>query len=73
MAEYYAASDLLIFPSIADNCPLVVLEAMACGTPVIAFNTEGAPESVNRVELFLSDDDLILSGTQQRGGRINYE
>lgn len=50
MAEYYAASDLLIFPSIAENCPLVVLEAMACGTPVIAFNTGGVPELVDHMK-----------------------
>lgn len=44
MAEYYAASDLFLYPSLADNCPLVVLESMACGTPVIAFETGGIPE-----------------------------
>jgi glycosyltransferase involved in cell wall biosynthesis len=49
-AEYFAASDLLIFPSVADNCPLVVLEAMACGTPVIAFNTGGVPELVDHMK-----------------------
>jgi glycosyltransferase involved in cell wall biosynthesis len=31
---------------VAENCPLVVLGAMACGTPVIAFNTGGVPELV---------------------------
>lgn len=44
MAEYYAASDLFLYPSLADNCPLVVLESMACGTPIIAFETGGIPE-----------------------------
>jgi len=44
MAEYYAASDLFLYPSLADNCPLVVLESMACSTPVIAFETGGIPE-----------------------------
>jgi protein O-GlcNAc transferase len=46
MAEYYAASDLFLYPSLADNCPLVVLEAMASGTPVISFKTGGIPELV---------------------------
>ena len=52
MAEYFAASDsdILLYPTLADNCPLVVLEAMACGTPVIAFNTGGVPELVEHLK-----------------------
>jgi glycosyltransferase involved in cell wall biosynthesis len=50
MAEYFAASDILLYPTLADNCPLVVLEAMACGTPVIAFNTGGVPELVDHMK-----------------------
>jgi len=46
LAKYYSSADMLLYPSIADNCPLVVLEAMACGLPVIAFNTGGIPELV---------------------------
>ncbi|MCK5345273.1 MAG: glycosyltransferase, partial [Candidatus Heimdallarchaeota archaeon] len=49
MAEYYAASDLFLYPSLADNCPLVVLESMACGTPVIAFETGGIPELITNM------------------------
>lgn len=50
MAEYYAASDLFLYPSLADNCPLVVLEAMASGTPIIAFRTGGVPELITHME-----------------------
>ena len=46
LAKYYSAADMLLYPSIADNCPLVVLEAQACGLPVVAFNTGGIPELV---------------------------
>ena len=42
----YQAADLLILPSLEDNQPQVGLEAMACGTPVVAFNTAGMPEYV---------------------------
>ncbi len=46
LAEYYAASDLLIYPSVADNCPLTILEALSTGLPVLAFPTGGIPELV---------------------------
>lgn len=46
LAKYYSAADILLYPSIADNCPLVVLEAMACGLPVVSFATGGIPELV---------------------------
>ena len=46
MAEWYSAADVYVYPSLADNCPLVVLEAMACGLPIVTFNTGGIPELV---------------------------
>ena len=42
----YNAADALVHPAINDNSPLVVLEALACGTPVIAFPIGGVPELV---------------------------
>ncbi|KKQ44293.1 MAG: Glycosyltransferase and TPR domain protein, partial [Candidatus Nomurabacteria bacterium GW2011_GWC1_37_9] len=46
LAKYFAAADVFLFPSTADNCPLVVLEAEACGLPVVSFATGGIPELV---------------------------
>lgn len=46
LAKYYSAADLLLYPSLADNCPLVALEAQACGLPLVAFNTGGIPEII---------------------------
>jgi len=37
LARYYAAADVFVFPSLTDTFGLVMLEAMACGTPVAAF------------------------------------
>lgn len=45
-ADAYAASDLFLFPSRADNCPLAVQESMASGTPVIAYTVGGMPEMI---------------------------
>ena len=46
MAALYSAADILLFPSLADNCPLAVMEAMACNCPVVAYRTGGIPEIV---------------------------
>jgi glycosyltransferase involved in cell wall biosynthesis/ubiquinone/menaquinone biosynthesis C-methylase UbiE len=42
----YSAADLFILPSLEDNLPNTLLEAMSCGTPVIASNVGGIPELV---------------------------
>ncbi len=46
----YNAADLFVFPSLADNQPLVLIEALACGTPVVAFDAGGIPEMVRHME-----------------------
>lgn len=46
LAEYYSASDVLLFTSLAENCPLVLLEALSSGLPVISFNVGGVPELI---------------------------
>ena len=44
LAGVYAAADVFVFPSHADTFGLVMLEAMACGTPVAAFPVDGPVE-----------------------------
>lgn len=38
LAEYYSSLDIFLFPSLAESFGLVVLEALACGVPVVAFD-----------------------------------
>jgi glycosyltransferase involved in cell wall biosynthesis len=45
-AKLYAAADLFLFPTRADNSPLVLIESMACGTPMVSFNVCGVPDTV---------------------------
>lgn len=46
LVQWYTTADIFINPTMGDNFPTVNLEALACGTPVVTFNTGGSAESV---------------------------
>lgn len=46
VARFYQAADLYLHPARADTFPTTVLEALACGTPVVATAVGGIPEQV---------------------------
>jgi glycosyltransferase involved in cell wall biosynthesis len=46
LALTYNAADVFVVPSLQDNSPNTVLEAMACGIPVVGFETGGIPDMV---------------------------
>ena len=46
LAQVYAAADIFVAPSLQDNLPNTVIEAIACGTPCAAFNIGGMPEII---------------------------
>ena len=50
LAEVYSAADALVLASSREGWPNVLLEAMACGTPVVASNIWGNPEVVAQQE-----------------------
>lgn len=47
LAMLYSIADALILPSREDNLPNVMLESLACGTPVICFKVGGMLETIN--------------------------
>ena len=47
IAQLYNAVDLFVTPSLQDNLPNTIVEAMACGTPCVGFNVGGIPEMIS--------------------------
>lgn len=46
LARLYSALDVFLYTPVADTCPLVVIEMLACGVPIVTCDTGGVPELV---------------------------
>ena len=47
MADIYNAADLFVLPSLSENLPNTIMEAMACGVPCVGFKVGGIPEMID--------------------------
>ncbi len=47
LIDWYSKALVFVNPTYEDNFPTTNLEALACGTPVITYNTGGSPEALN--------------------------
>jgi glycosyltransferase involved in cell wall biosynthesis len=50
MPEIYNAADVFVTPSLQENLPNTIMEAMACGTPCIGFRIGGIPEMIEHLK-----------------------
>lgn len=63
LIELYNIADVFVLPSLEDNLPNMVMEAMSCGIPVVAFNQGGIPEMIDHqqngyIAEYCSSEDL---------------
>ena len=66
IALAYSAADVFVIPTLEDNLPNTVVEAMACGVPVVGFDIGGIPDMIlHKKNGFLArprDIDSLLEG-----------
>jgi glycosyltransferase involved in cell wall biosynthesis len=58
LAEHYASADVFVFPSLTDTFGNVLLEALACGVPVSAYNVMGPKDVVANGSVGILGDNL---------------
>ena len=67
----------MVVPSLEDNYPNTIIEAMACGTPVVGFDTGGIPEQIIHLQTGyvaqLHSADDLAKGIQFILENVDYE
>lgn len=61
LASYYQNADVFVFPSKSDTYGIVILESMACGTPVAAYPVTGPIDQIINGKNGYVDDDLLFA------------
>ena len=69
LSNIYSTSDILFNPTYEDNYPTVNLEAIACGTPVLSYNTGGSVEFTDFIE---DNIDKYIISKEKANKDINY-
>ena len=49
IVDAYNAADVFVMPSLSENLPNTIMEAMACGVPCVGFNVGGIPEEIDHL------------------------
>ena len=50
IVDVYNAADVFVLPSLSENLPNTIMEAMACGVPCVGFNIGGIPEEIDHMK-----------------------
>jgi len=58
LAAHFASADVFVFPSLTDTYGVVLLEALACGTPVAAYPVTGPKDVIVQGRVGVLDEDL---------------
>ncbi len=58
LADYYRSSDVFVFPSKTDTFGIVLIEALACGLPIAAYDVIGPKDIITHDHLGILDDNL---------------
>lgn len=61
LAEFYANADVFVFPSKADTFGVVMIESMACGTPVAAYPVTGPTDVIEQGVTGYMDNNLVVA------------
>jgi glycosyltransferase involved in cell wall biosynthesis len=83
MPDRYREMDILLLPTVREGCSMSVLEAMACGLPVVASNCSSLPEQiedgkggylcpVGDVEAFAEKINLLAASSRMRREMGDY-
>ena len=58
LAQYYANAEVFVFPSKWETFGIVMIESMACGTPVAAFPCDGPKDVIDQAETGFMNENL---------------
>jgi len=64
LSRYFADADVFVFPSLTDTFGLVILESMACGTPVAAYPVHGPKDIIPGSNAGVIDEDIAKAAME---------
>ena len=73
LASYYRSSDLFVFPSKTDTFGIVLIEALACGLPVAAYNVMGPKDIIIHDYLGALDEDNLANAAKRALSNVDKE
>lgn len=79
LAAWYTLADVFVNPTLEDNYPTTNLESIACGTPVVTYDTGGSSESAGMFGVSVPKKDIdqlaeaVQAAGQIRPGRVNVD